>query len=222
MFAKRDFLTKRINNLKIVGCLLQLAPFIRGVILTGSMTNGLASEKSDIDLLIISAPKRLYTARLFSTFWVEITGLRRRPTTKNPAGKFCLNYYLASDNLDICPHTARCARFHRHIIRVWDKDGTFERLWRENQWLRRFTVPIKNKKLVKQVENNFPIDRPVALSILRLPLEIILSGKLGDWVEERLRNWQIQKITHSRQYKKNKKGIVFSRSELRLHPKKRV
>ena len=139
---------RRVKNLKVLGYLLQIAPFVRAVILTGSMTIGSTNESSDIDLLIVTKERRLYLARFFVTLLTTLTGLRRTPKTKNPAGKFCLNYYLAADNLDIRPHTARCARFHRQIIRVWDKDGICERIYRQNQWLRSFEPKIVDENQI--------------------------------------------------------------------------
>lgn len=213
---------RRVKNLKVLGYLLQIAPFVRAVILTGSMTIGSTNESSDIDLLIVTKERRLYLARFFVTLLATLTGLRRTPKTKNPAGKFCLNYYLAADNLDIRPHTARCARFHRHIIRVWDKDGICERIYRQNQWLRSFEPKIVDENQIAILKNNFPLDRWLTLSLIRLPLEILLTGKLGNFAEDKFSKWQMSKILNSKTRKDNKKTIVVRKNELRLHPKKQT
>jgi len=213
---------RRVENLKVLGYLLQIAPFVRAVILTGSMTIGSTKESSDIDLLIVTKERRLYLARFFVTLLATFTGLRRTPKTKNPAGKFCLNYYLAADNLDIRPHTARCARFHRHIIRVWDKDGICERIYRQNQWLRSFEPKIVDENQIAILKNNFPLDRWLTLSLIRLPLEILLTGKLGNFAEDKFSKWQMSKILNSKARKDNKKTIVVRKNELRLHPKKQT
>lgn len=213
---------RRVKNLKVLGYLLQIAPFVRAVILTGSMTIGSTKESSDIDLLIVTKERRLYLARFFVTLLTTLTGLRRTPKAKNPAGKFCLNYYLAADNLDIRPHTARCARFHRHIIRVWDKDGICERIYRQNQWLRSFEPKIVDENQIAILKNNFPLDRWLTLSLIRLPLEILLTGKLGNFAEDKFSKWQMSKILNSKTRKDNKKTIVVRKNELRLHPKKQT
>jgi predicted nucleotidyltransferase len=213
---------RRVKNLKVLGYLLQIAPFVRAVILTGSMTIGSTNESSDIDLLIVTKERRLYLARFFVTLLTTLTGLRRTPKTKNPAGKFCLNYYLTADNLDIRPHTARCARFHRHIIRVWDKDGICERIYRQNQWLRSFEPKIVDENQIAILKNNFPLDRWLTLSLIRLPLEILLTGKLGNFAEDKFSKWQMSKILNSKTRKDNKKTIVVRKNELRLHPKKQT
>lgn len=220
MFAKTLYFEKRVRRLAGLGYLLQLAPFIRAVILTGSMSTGSDSFASDIDLLLITKPGRLYTARFFATFCAVLTGHRRRPNDENPAGKFCLNYYLAADNLDIKPHNARCAKFHRHMLRIWDRHGEFEKIYRENFWLYDHEVGIINEEKIKKLEKNFPIDRLLTFSIIRWPWEAILSGKIGDWLERVMSTWQMKKITKSKLYKLNKSSIIVSAGELRLHPKK--
>jgi predicted nucleotidyltransferase len=215
-----ECINRRIKNLKIFGYLLQIAPFVCAVILTGSMTTGSAKKNSDIDFLIVTSANRLYTARFFVVFLAQLTGLRRTPKAKNPANKFCLNYYLSTDNLDIRPHTAHCAKFHRHIIRVWDKDGICERIYRENQWFRKFNVEIERPAEIELLNRNFPLDRWLILSLFRRLTEFLLSGHFGNFVEEKIGKWQMNKIVHSELYKKSKKTIIVSRNELRLHPKK--
>jgi len=215
-----NYLQRRIKNLKILGYLLQLAPFVRAVILTGSMTTGSAGKASDIDFLIITASKRLYTARLFVTIMALLTGKRRQPADKNPAGKFCLNYYLTSDNLDIKPHTRCCANFHRYIIPIWDIRGVYGEILRRNFWLKRHKVAIKNKQSVALLKSNFPIKRLAVFFSIQKIKELIFAGRFGDFVEQKLFNWQKKKIISSRIYKNNKATIIISGDELRLHPKK--
>ena len=222
MFAKNTYFEKRVRRLRGLGYLLQLAPFVRAVILTGSMSTGSDSFASDIDLLIITKPGRLYSARFFATFWAALTGHRRHPNDKNPAGKFCLNYYLALNNLDILPHDARCASFHRHMLRVWDRHGESEKIYRENFWLYDHTIEIKSEKKVEKLKSAFPIDRLLFFSLIRWPWEAILSTKIGNSLEQIMSAWQMKKITKSKLYKLNKSSIIVSAGELRLHPKKDI
>jgi hypothetical protein len=220
MPLKLNYLEKRVNRLKILGYLLQLAPFVKGVILTGSMTTGSSKKGSDIDLLIVTSPKRLYTARFFVTFLTFITGKKRSVSDRNPAGKFCLNYYLSADNLNILPHNKRCANFHRYIIHVWDKEGVYERIYRENNWFRNFEVDFVREAEVAKLRATFPIGRLIVFSIFRWPLETLFATALGDWVEEQNMRYQTRRIAGSALYKANKDRIIFSEKELRLHPKK--
>ena len=208
---------KRIRRLKGLGYLLQLAPFVKALILTGSMTTGIDGKLSDIDLLVITAPGRLYTARFFVVLLTAITGWRRKPGDTNPAGKFCLNYFLAEDNLDIKPHTKECAQYHRRIIRIWDRDGEYEKIFRDNFWLYKYPVEVADMEKIKLLKSVFPMDRLLTFSILRRMNEFVF---LSHKIESFFYNWQKKKIEKTEVYKKNKKTIVVLPGELRLHPKK--
>ncbi len=214
------FFFRRINNLKILGCLLQMAPFVRAVILTGSMTTGSAKKSSDIDLLIISQSGRLYIARLFATFLASLTDIRRKPNDKVAAGKFCLNFYLSANNLDILPHTARCANFHRYAVNIWDSGEIYERMMRQNFWLRRFPVAIKNQNAVRRIKDNFPIIRSLILTAVQKIGELILGGRFGDFVENKQFAWQKKLIEGRKMFKMDKYRFVIAKNELRLHPRK--
>jgi predicted nucleotidyltransferase len=92
-------LKRRVNNLRILSKLLMLAPFLECLILTGSMARGDAGEDSDIDLMFIVKPGRIYTARFFVSAILYITGLKRGSKALTAHGKFCPNYYTTSEYL---------------------------------------------------------------------------------------------------------------------------
>lgn len=78
---------------------LFLLPFVRGVALAGSQALGPQRQDSDIDLLIITDPKFMWTARTIITGYFHFFGVRRYG--KKIANRFCLNHYLATvDSLD--------------------------------------------------------------------------------------------------------------------------
>jgi hypothetical protein len=106
------------------------------------------------------------------------------------------------------------------MICIWDKGGIYERIYRQNQWLRNFDPKIEDETQVAILKNNFPLDRWLALSLIRLPFEILLTGKLGDFVEDKISKWQMSKILNSKTHKDNKKTVIARNNELRLHPKK--
>ena len=74
-----------------MGRLLGLVPFVRGLILTGSVAAEAAAEDADIDLLVIVAPSRLAFVFLLLGGFSRLT--RRR--------LYCANYYMADDRLQV-------------------------------------------------------------------------------------------------------------------------
>ena len=217
---EEKLIQKRYKKVRNFGFLIQAAPFVQGLILTGSMANGDFQKKSDIDFLIIAKSGRLYTARFFVTILAILTGNKRKVNDKNPAGKYCLNYYLTSDFLDILPHNKRCAGFHREIIKVWDRNGMFERLWRRNLWLLDFPRKKPSDEIELVVKKYLPAENKISLRIFAKFWQLLLAGGFGDRVENFLYQFQKNKITKQDLYQKNRKRIILNKNEIRLHPKK--
>lgn len=211
-----NFLKKRLRRLQGLGYLLQFVPFVKALMLTGSMSFGAAKVSSDIDLLVITAPKRLYTARFFVSLWAALTGWRRKPFESNLAGKFCINHFMTSENFDILPQTEANAKAHRFMVKIWDREGEHERLMRENFWIRKYNlIPVSIEQL-EFVKAAFPIERPVFFAVFRRIWEWILFAKLGDMVEMKLAKWQKNKINSSLNLLESTSDIFISDSDLRL------
>ncbi len=216
MFTKLNFLKKRIKRLTGFGYLLQMVPFAKAVILTGSMAFGAAKPASDIDLLIVVRPKRLYTARFFATIWNAFTGHRRKPFEKNVVGKFCINHFMTTENFTILPHTEANARAHRFMVKVWDREGEHERLMRENFWMRKYQLSPADVDQLEFIQSGFPLEKPVFFAVFRRIWEWILAGKFGDLVEGRLAKWQKDKIASGMGQLDSTSEIYISDTDLRL------
>ena len=84
------------NKAKVYAAKIIRLPFVRMVVLTGSVATGEATQKSDIDFLIVTKKRRIYLARAIIVVMAKIWGEYR--SNNNVAGKLCLNWFL-SDNL---------------------------------------------------------------------------------------------------------------------------
>lgn len=71
--------------------IIQALPFTRMVALTGSLAEGRATEKSDIDFFVQVKAGHIWTSRLIITAILQLFGLRR--TDGNISGKICLNWF---------------------------------------------------------------------------------------------------------------------------------
>ncbi|OIP23429.1 hypothetical protein COX95_02795 [bacterium CG_4_10_14_0_2_um_filter_33_32] len=81
---------------RIVG-ILRIIPFIRGIAVTQSLAINNAKEDSDIDLLIITSPKRIWIARAFTNLLLDLFR-KRRPKNKN---RICPNFLIVSNKSNI-------------------------------------------------------------------------------------------------------------------------
>ena len=93
-------------------------PYLRYVGLNGSLTNGKATDKSDIDLMVVAAGGHIFTVRFFIISVLWFYNLKRN--RRNIAGRLCVNYFITDDNLDIKPHTKRVAGFFSNMIALVD------------------------------------------------------------------------------------------------------
>jgi predicted nucleotidyltransferase len=115
--------------------LLQLAPFVRFVAVTGSLGRGETKPDSDADLFIVTAPGHLYTARAFALVILQVTGQRINVEGGRIGGTIDPNYWLTTDNLNIKPHTAYVARDYTFLTPLWDASPIYSRLIETNTWV---------------------------------------------------------------------------------------
>ncbi len=85
---------ERMRTARRMSRLMGRFPFVRGVLLSGSMSKGVLAEDGDIDYFVITAPGRLWLARtLLITF--------KKVFLLNDRRNFCVNYFVDTEHLRI-------------------------------------------------------------------------------------------------------------------------
>jgi len=208
-----DYQKKYFRRAQIIGSLLRLAPFVRMVGLNGSLPMGKATKESDIDFFIVTKQGRIWSGRIFTTLFVQLTGLRRYG--KKIAGRICLNRYQAEDYLIIHPQDKKNAYHHSFMMPLWQTDNLFEKLIKENKWLSRYGFRFRGKAPKNDLIWNF-VDR-----IFQFLGELLYDFFLGDWGEKILGNSQKRRIKKDPRTKNSPPGSIFvSDKELRFLPPK--
>lgn len=215
----------RLHNLKIMAKLFQLVPFVRCVILNGSMAEGIINKSSDIDILVIAKRGRIFSCRAAVLFWAYLSGLKRSADqTKNHAGRFCFNHFL-TDNFLLIP-CGRGEKMDRYCAEdcsksrlVWGDEKIFDKYMNVNmKWMKKYLR--ENSKSKYQNPTKYQTSN-IKLFIWKAKiLEYVLKGKFGNWVEKVLKNIQIKKINKDPRVKRYPQLIVFNDRELRFHPPK--
>ncbi len=173
-------------------------PFVRGVALAGSQALGRQRPTSDIDLLIITDPRRMWTARTLLSAWFHLLGVRRHG--KKIANRFCLNHYLASPReVDAERNLYKAMEYTK--LRPEINFQQIRRFQRANEnWIRQFFPNI-----------TFPTVPKKTSPYLQIIFEWILDNRFGDWLENRLASLQKRRIRQDQ--------FVFVREdELSFHP----
>ena len=212
---------KRLRKTRFYCAILQRLPFVRCIILTGSLARGKSKENSDIDLLIIAEDGRIFTARFFCNLILILLGQKRPKDEDRPhAGKFCLNYFLTESYL-IIP-TGRGAEIDRYCAQSYSKSIfisgdplLFKRFIDVNTQLFNQYHPVVIPGLTRNLDSCFRRnDKRWGESLLR--------GKFGNWIEIKLKAFQVKKIESDPRSEKYPDLIVYSDRELRFHPPKEV
>ncbi len=81
--------------------LFALCPFVRTVAVCNSLAYGNASEASDIDLFVITAPGRMNTARFFMKLLTQIFGVRVHH--EKVAGRFWQSFFATEKTMNLAP-----------------------------------------------------------------------------------------------------------------------
>lgn len=124
---------------RVVGW-LKFIPTVKMVAITGALAMDNSEKDDDIDLLIVTAKKRLWLTRLLTTFLIELVAERRRPNDKEFKDKICLNMFLDEENLPVPQPERNLFSSHEvcQLKPIWDRGGIYKRFIQENKWTTRY------------------------------------------------------------------------------------
>ncbi|MDA7893846.1 nucleotidyltransferase domain-containing protein [bacterium] len=185
---------------------IQLLPFVRGIVLTGSVAAGDADPEADIDFLVIVAESKMPFV-----FFV-LGGLSRLSFRK----LFCPNYYLSESHLSMRRRDFYVAREISQAIPLTGVGGDF---FIANDWV--------NQELPNGGPKANQASPITGTSFIQKSLEFLCNRILRKNIEVRLKSLAENRLTHHYQLQSIpvpeivKKGFQEGR-ELRFHFRKRA
>ncbi len=197
---------KRLRTARRVSSLISRFPFIRGILLSGSISKGFMEEDSDIDYFVITHPNRVWFTRL-------ILMLFKKLFLFNSKKNFCINYFVDSENLEIQEKNIFTATEIVTLLPTFGKD-IYDEFYEKNLWVRKFypNFPKRNNETVLDRKNG----------VIKSFLEKILRKKLGDKIDDFAMDlFEKFNRTKYKNYDQEEFKLAFksSKRESKHHPK---
>ncbi len=198
---------------------LQIIPYVRMVMVSGSMTLNNTREKSDIDVLIVAKSGRIWLTRFLVTGFLQLIGRRRHD--KKTKDRICLNHYITNESLGIKFHSLYNAQTYAHLIPVLELNpGIFNNFQRANKWIKDYLVfwpsfvsirESGNKQFKSLKTNSF-------LIALANTGEFCLNNWLGNLLDKCLGKLQKKMIEKDPLTYQEGGRVTIDNTQLEFHP----
>ena len=144
-------------------------PFVRSVMLSGSISKGYVSEDADIDYFIITEPGKLWLARTMLIAWKKLFLL-------NSYRFFCVNYFIDTDHLTIEEQNHFTATELKTLFPTYGAEY-YPRLHEANRWADQY-LPNHGPRDLKKVV-------PHRVRGFKWLGELMLNNRFGSWIDGR-------------------------------------
>jgi len=119
---------------------LSVLPYIKMIAVCNSLAFNNAREDSDIDLFIITAKDKIWTARFYANTLLQFLGLR--PEEDDKKDKICLNFFISEDRLNLESLTIDEDIYFvfwlNQLVPLYDERNFSDQLVAQNQWAGKF------------------------------------------------------------------------------------
>ncbi len=197
---------------------LKFLPYIRAVFASGSLAMNNADELGDLDILIVVKRGRIWLSRLLISGLMSLIGMRRKYNQKIAPDKICLNHYITDKSLLIPYKSIYAAQTYINLKSVFiSEPGIIAEFYRTNSWLGDYVLNFEAEKLASEkiglaARHNFLTKTESKAG------ELILNTKLGNWLDNRARRWQINRIEKHRKQDPPGGRVVYNDEQLEFHP----
>lgn len=192
---------------------LEVIPYLKLVVISGSLALNNVKKQSDIDLLIVAKHRKIWTVRFLIAFFTHLIGKRRHG--KKTANRLCLNHYITDKSLKIDLPSLYNAQTYAHLIPILQVEkGIYNKFQKANQWIKSYLAfypeqKISDQRLVK-TKNFF-------WGIAKFQ-EVILDTFLGNILEKILSLIQKKIIKYHSLKEKGEGRVITDDFRLEFHP----
>ncbi len=154
---KKDKISvRKIKRLRRWIYILRMVPFVRTIFITGRLAMKNAHPSSDWDILVVLKKGRIWIGRTALTLAVHL--LSKRRYRHKIQDRFCLNYFITDDSLEIRNKDLFSAREYFFCFPIFDSDDFFGKFQVKNGWIKKykpnyFLSEVKHLKCVQDTLN---------------------------------------------------------------------
>lgn len=201
---------------------LKFLPYIRAVFASGSLAINNTDELGDLDILIVVRYGRIWLSRLLVSGLLSLIGMRRKYNEKIAPDKVCPNHYITDKFLLIPYKSIYTAQTYINLKPIFVSDPwVVAEFYRANSWLADFALNFNISSRQHNItlsEGKKILGRNFLAKIKSAAWEMILNSKLGDWLEDWARNWQISRIEKHKKQDPPGGRVVYNDDCLEFHP----
>ncbi len=193
---KESYSKKMWRSASFVTHIIKRFPFVRAVMVSGSLSKNSSDKKSDLDFLVITANNRLWISRTLLMLFKKIFLL-------NSYKFFCINYFITESNLEIEDKNIFTATEIATIKIIYNSD-LLNKFIEQNKWI---TDYFPNYMLCDpmlhspgcRVNNR----RSIFQKLLELPYSGFIGNSLNNWLMKfTARHWE-KKYAHLNESERN-------------------
>lgn len=159
---------KRLKTARRMSRLIAQFPYVRAILLSGSLSKGFMEKNSDIDYFVVTQPNRLWLTRALLMFFKKIFLL-------NSKRLFCINYFVDSENLEIREKNIFTATEIATLIPTYGA-SVYDELYNKNSWIKDYYPNYPKRETTGVVKDK--------KGILKSSLEKILSIRFCDKLDD--------------------------------------
>jgi predicted nucleotidyltransferase len=195
---------------------LRLIPYIRFIFGSGSLALGNTDKESDLDVLIVAKPGRIWTARFLAVVMLGILGMRRKRGQRIAPDKVCLNHFITDNSLYIPRRSIYTAQLYARLRPIMGEDKLVSEFCEANSWIKEYIPKFSIFNFQFSMKFKFPISK--FSDLIKKTGEVILNTKLGDWFEKVLKKYQLWRINNYHLTHKPGGRIKADNESLEFHP----
>lgn len=174
---KEDIGIGKIKKAKKIIKKISIIPTIKFIGISGALSMKNSEINDDIDIFIISERGLTWTTRFLVVIFLNILGVYRKKDSINFADKICLNMILDEDSMYFKNKKQNLYVAHEiaQMLPIFNKDKTFEKFIKANDWINNFlpNINIQKKYYINKKQNTI-LDLVIILSFKLLFIEKIL------------------------------------------------